>query len=259
VPSDEIASAMRTRHVQTPLKRVAAYPDTADAAVMADELAAANFDFAPVTRNGEVSGYVRRTDLAAAHVGTVGEHCQPLTASRLVAGDMSLATLLPALARSPFLFVVDGREIVGILTPAELNKQPGLAYFYLLVAALELKLAERLRAAFPDQATAVGLLPETRQQQVRRRLAEEVRDDVIADAVAAMDLTDLFIVVRKTDTMREAFGDYSRGEWQSKVCKPVTDLRHAVMHAVRTRATDEPAALQRLITLDSRLRALLAT
>ncbi len=41
-------------------------------------------------------------------------------------------------------------------------------------------------------------LPAARQAVVNARLADEERADVIADAVAAMDLTDLLVVVKQT-------------------------------------------------------------
>lgn len=255
--SDDIATAIRTRHLQTPIARVLCYGADTPASDVANALADAGFDFAPVTREGEICGYVHRTDLVD-QAGTLAAHIRPLTASRVIAGDTPLATLLPALRRARFLFVVDGHDLVGIVSPADLNKQPGRTYFYLLVSAFELDLAERTRASFADQEKALLLLPQSRQERIRDRLATEERDDVLADVVAAMDFTDLLKIVKKTDALRVAFGNYSAGKWESQVSAPLITLRNEVMHSVRTLATDAPASLERLISLDERLRNLLS-
>ncbi|MEV1146526.1 CBS domain-containing protein [Micromonospora sp. NPDC049799] len=254
--SYDIATAIRTRHLQTPIARVLCYGVDTPAPDVAQALTEHGFDFAPVTRDGEICGYVHRADLLDRD-GALSAYIRPLTATRVIAGDTPLATLLPALRRAEFLFVVDGHDIVGIVSPADLNKQPGRTYFYLLVSALELELAERTRGYFPDQEKALALLPQTRQQRIRDRLDTEARDDVVADIVAAMDFTDLLKVVKKTDALRGAFGTHSAGRWESEVSAPLIDLRHDIMHTVRTLATDAPSSLRRLISLDERLRSLL--
>lgn len=101
-------------------------------------------------------------------------------------------------------------------------------------------------------------MPAARRDQVYDRLAAASSDDVSADAVAAMDLTDLLVIVKKTDALRSAFGDYSANRWHQEICGPVVALRHDVMHTVRTLATDAPSSLVRLIALDEKLRGLLA-
>jgi hypothetical protein len=68
-----------------------------------------------------------------------------------VAGDTPLGALMPAMARSPFLLGVEGRAVSGLVTPSDLNKQAGRTYYYLLVAAVEMNLAERIREYFADQ------------------------------------------------------------------------------------------------------------
>lgn len=255
--SDDIATAIRTRHLQTPIDRVLTYGVDTPAADVAAALADGGFDHAPVTRDGEIFGYVRHVDLTGRDSMLV-DHVRPLSASRLIAGDTPLAILLPALRRAEFLFVVDGHDIVGIVSPADLNKQPGRTYFYLLVCALELALAERARDYFPDQEKALALLPRSRQEGIKERLATETRDDVVADVVAAMQFSDLMKLFKKSEELRSTFGSYSATSWDKEVSAPLIDLRNTVMHSVRTLATDAPSSLQRLISLDERLRDLLS-
>ncbi|GAB3340237.1 hypothetical protein RMN56_29260 [Micromonospora halotolerans] len=57
--SDDIATAIRTRHLQTPIARVlccGADTPASDASDAANALADAGVDFAPVTRNEDICG-----------------------------------------------------------------------------------------------------------------------------------------------------------------------------------------------------------
>jgi|BarGraNGADG00212_1021973.scaffolds.fasta_scaffold12520_3 CBS domain-containing protein len=255
--SDEIANALRTRHVQTQIARVVSFDEQAQLVAARDEMSRFGFDHAPVTRGGDICGFVCHSDLAIA-AGSLRDQVRPLAASRLIAGDTPLVALMDALTRAAFLFVVEGTHIGGVVTPSDLNKQPGRTYFYMLVAALEMNLAERARAFFPRQDVALALLSDGRRDGIQQRLESEARDDVLSDTVAAMDLADLLMLVEKTDELRSAFGAYSRNRWANEVSKPVINLRHDVMHTVRTLANDAPSSLKRLTALDELLRGLLA-
>ena len=247
--TDEITSAIRTHHLHTPIARVTPYDLATPAQAAAAGLEAAGFDFAPVTSGGTVCGYVRGDDISDGD-GVVEQHLRRITGTTIVASTTPMATLMPGLEACGFLFVVEGRDIVGIVTPADLNKQPGRTYFYMLVAALELDLDNRVRAYFADQEEAAALLSAGRGARVRQRLADQTHDDVAADYVAVMELTDLLAIVGKTVGVLEVFGEYTRNRWQSEVSSPVIRLRHQVMHSVRTLATNAPTSLKRLIALD---------
>lgn len=114
-----------------------------------------------------------------------------------------------------------------------------------------------MRTAFAHQSDALELLPTKRRQLVTRRLALMSEEDVVADPVAAMDFRDLLDVVKRSEPLLQAFGDYAPDYWRQNVAAPICALRHDVMHTVRTLVTDAPASLARLIAVDERLRALL--
>ena len=221
-------------------------------------MAESNFDYAPILRHSEVVGFVSRSDLATGTGTTMVQQVQRLTAGVLVSGDAPVAELMAYLHDRPFLFVVEGREITGLVTPSDLNKQPGRTYFYLLIANLEIAIAEMVRSHFANQSDALGLISESRQGSVASRLAELRTGDVDADVVAALDFADLLTVVKNTPSLLAAFGEFSPGSWKRRVCGPLASLRHR-HHAseYRTLATDEPTSLDRLIRRDRLLRNLL--
>lgn len=253
----EMASLIQARHLYTPMRRATSFKAEDDQGSTAEVMAESNFDYAPIVRRSEVVGFVARSDLTTSTGTEIADKVQRLTARVLVSGDAPVAELMTYLEDRPFLFVVEGREIAGLVTPSDLNKQPGRTYFYLLIANFEIAIAEMVRSRFPDQLDALRLISEARQGSVTSRLADLRMGDVDADVVAALDFTDLLTVVKNTPDLVAAFGEFSPGSWQRKVCGPLTSLRHDIMHGVRTLATDEPGSLDRLIRRDCLLRILI--
>lgn len=83
--SDEIASAIRTRHLLTPMSRVVSYPTDVSCAAVADFLGTEGFDTAPVTRDGQICGYVRRAEVVQGQ-GCVEPYVRTITANTVVSG-----------------------------------------------------------------------------------------------------------------------------------------------------------------------------
>ena len=257
VEHDEIAASIRVRQIQTPLSRLVGFQRTEAAAVVRKALQEHQFDSAPVLQDGQVRGYVLARELRK-DSGTVEPHIRPISIGTLVTADTPLSALMPWMVDVGFLYVIDGNSISGIVTPYDLNKQPGRTYFYLLVSALEIRLAECIRDHFRDQEIAVNKLGESRRRRMRRRLREQRGCDVVSDQVAAMDFVDLFSVIGATDELLQTFGTYTCNRWFLDVTQPMCSLRNDVMHTVRTLATDTERSLRHLIRLDALIRQLLA-
>ena len=253
---DEIAASIRVRHIQTPLPRLLGFPRTEAVTNVRQALAERQFNSAPVLDNGQVSGYVLASDLQD-ETDTIEPHIRPITIGTVITGDTPLAALMPCMVDVGFLYVVEGNKISGIVTPHDLNKQPGRTYFYLLVSALELALAECIRGHFPDQEAAVLMLRPSRRRRMQDRFKEQRSRDTVADHVAAMDFVDLFSVIGETDELLQAFGAYTSDGWLREVTKPIHGLRNDVMHTVRTFTTDTAQSLRQLIHLDELFRQLL--
>ncbi len=197
VHADEIAASIRVRHIQTPLPRLLSFPRTEAVATARQALADRQFDSAPVLDAGQVCGYVLGSDLPNGR-GTIEPHIRLITIGTVVTGDTPLAALMPWMVDAGFLYVVDGNKVAGIVTPYDLNKQPGRTYFYLLISVLELALAERIRGHFRDQEAAVNMLRASRRRRIQDRLREQRGRDIVADQVAAMDFADLFSIIGET-------------------------------------------------------------
>lgn len=254
LPRDRIARAIRVGMLQTRMAQATVYEPDELAIHARRELLAGNFDHAPLVEDrggGRVVGLVVRDRLDDSATRRLRERARPATPELFVSADATLDAALPWLVAEPFLFVLDGREITGFVTPADLNKHPGRTYFYLLVADLELGVSELIREHHRDLDAVLDLLPRQRRNAVRARVRRDREQDVDTDPVAAAFFGDLLDVVGGTPPALAALG-VDEDRWAALV-DGVNDLRRDVMHPARPLLTGQrPVAA--LVTLDERLR-----
>ena len=108
-------------------------------------LQSASFDQAPVTRAGRLAGWIA-TEALARHEPV--ESCMTaLEDCTLVSAESSIAGILPLLANRKFLFVVGAGEMLGFIVLSDLDRHAVRSYVYLLIAGIEMQLAEIVRKA----------------------------------------------------------------------------------------------------------------
>lgn len=154
--SNDGASLLRVfaaRQIATAISE-AEFVDHAEAPVVAHErLTTRRFDQAPVTQDGRLVGWVSTSTLKAAN--NVKSVLRPLSRSALVSGQSPISQVLELLAKDGFVFVVGEGGIDGFVTPSDLDRHAVRSHFYLLVAGIELLLAEAVRTAVhPDVVLA---------------------------------------------------------------------------------------------------------
>lgn len=252
---EEIGSAIRARHLETALAGAVCLQPETDEADAARVLQTNCYDQAPVVSEGLPIGFVLADELDERAEAPVSNKTHPLVPDHLVAAESSMADTLPWLARARLLFVLDGHEISGFVTPSDLNKQAGRTYFYVTLAELELSLSELIRVRFPDQHAAIALLGPNRRAKVLERYASERAENVDADLVACLTFADVCAISEHDDHIRKTLGFVSKTEVQ-EVIEPLKRLRDEVMHPVRALLT-ERRTVEELVVLARRLRGLI--
>jgi hypothetical protein len=154
---------------------------------------------------------------------------EPLADTHLLSGDSTITEVMRWLAVDPWLFVIDGQGISGVVTPSDLNRQAGRTYFYLLVAGFEIRLAAETRIAYSDQTEAVASLSAKNQDEVMSMFDSARTRDVEADLVSCMSLSHLVHIGAGNSDIRATFGFSSKKTWNEEV-RPLPDFRNEVMH-----------------------------
>jgi hypothetical protein len=252
---EDIAAAIQVRHLQVRLSDAVTFAQSDRAKWAATELASRGFDQAPVIEDGRLIGLVRVVKLRQG-ARVVKDALDPIKAEDLVSADAPVSKALDWLLVKPCLFVLEGREITGFFLQSDLNKQPARTYFYLLVAGLELGLAQRLRAwtgGVEDRVLAV--MPDQTRRRVLKERESGHEDDVDADLVAYMNFSEILRLAGHIPEIRETFGVKSPESWDD-LTSGFVRLRTSVMHPTKNLLGRE-RLLPALASLDRSLRQLL--
>lgn len=254
---DDLAQAFQARHLAVQMKDAVAFSPRTSVGEARTRLLADNFDQAPIVDDrGKVVGFVLTHRLPDDQAGAqVGSFQTPIGSGNIVSADAPVAELLDWIVEPGLLFVIDGRDVTGFVTVSDFNKQPARAYLYLLIATVEIGLADLARHRFgSEQRDLMDLLSEDDRATILERYELDKAVNIEGDFVSYLEFSQLLSAVGKDAILRESLGYPSRGSWRSDTGSLV-DLRNEVMHPVRNLVSGK-GRLIRLRDLESRLRAL---
>lgn len=241
---DFAATAIRARQLAVPLDSATGVGRGDDPDLVASDMAAAQFDAAPVLDDGVPVGVFSVDAPRPTTATTVGDVMRPLAAGLIVSGQMALGHLMERLQAEPFLFVLEEEGITGFVTPADLGTVPVRTHFYLRLAHLESLLGDFLRDRYPAQEEAVELLSPSR-RAAYAKVADDLRSkDTFVDDLSCLSLRDLVDIAGKDKAFRDARSEGAM-TWR-RATRGLSDFRNDVMHPTRTLAgagSDLPARL----------------
>jgi hypothetical protein len=260
----EIASAIHVRHILTPIRDVRWFSRTDRVGTVKAHLDENLFDFTPIfpggvgqpkaeTAGGLVGpdGLLCRSDLSKLQSDDpVGRLVRPLTSGVLIEAKASLNELIERFGvEQPFMLVVGGGGLEGVVTPSDLNKQAGRTQLFMQVCAVELALADRARASAHSEDELLARLPGKRARAVRSLYKKQRERDEAADLVAALDFQDVLYLFQA-----QSAADSSFGRLTGRQIQQLSRFRNTIMHAVLEPAGDDDIRLKQLLT-DTRLVA----
>jgi hypothetical protein len=180
------------------------------------------FDLVPVTEDEKIVGvFVTNTN---------SQHA--LTRDWLISADTSVPHLVDLFVDTgkPGFLVLQRQEIVGVVTPADLNKMPARAYLYHIIGRLETMLSNWIdRELQPDEITAT--LSKKRREKVIENHSRLVEGNVDVKIIETLYLSDLISIVEKRQNLREKLGYPSRNA-ANRDLGGLNGLRNKAMHPV---------------------------
>lgn len=158
----------------------------------------------------------------------------PFADDWLISRQISIRELVEmfAISKRAWLFVSDTKDVIGIVTPADLNKLPARTYFYSLLAELEMLIAQQVRNHFGQNHQAILTLLNNPKELEDVEI--KMRDsDMKIDIVHFLDLSDLVEIIKKEDAIRKDWNELGSRKMVEKKLGGLVALRHDVMHPVR--------------------------
>ena len=251
----EFDNAFQARHLAVPMSQAFSVAPADDSAKAGARLREQRFDQAPVLDADRILGFVLTKELTGAPRRLVADAMTPLGSGNVVSADASIGRLMEWILEPGFLFVLEGREVTGFISVSDFNKQPVRGYLYLLLARLEIGLADLVRRRFPDQEEALALIPPDGQAIVQDRYDGDRTADEESELLAYFDFSDLVEVVTEDAELRRTVSGRSRNGW-SDYAGGLVQLRNDVMHPVRN-AVLAKGGLVRLQGREQRIRTLI--
>lgn len=192
---------------------------------VAEDLRHRGFDECGVRRNGWVREIIHVDRLTG---GNVGDHAAPVSLERLAAPSTPLWSCLPHLVASGPLFLLGNNGIDGIVTVADLDKQPARLLMFGLVSMLEMAMVSFIRAEYSDESWCKHLadpriVAANELLAKRRDLGREI------DLLECLQIADKATICSKTKEIRDIFG-ISKGKLK-KLFERLENVRNNLAHA----------------------------
>lgn len=181
--------------LMTPVKDVErAEPGNLDAA--RTKAIEERYDVLPVFKNEHIIG-IFRVDTAEP---------EPLTDRWLISRDTPILDLINLFVETeqPAFLILHRQEVIGLVTPADLNKLPARVYVYNLIGELELKLAALVQTHFrSDQARFRQALSDERWKKIASDYVRLKRGNADVDPVQLLYLKDLINIVSSEEVTKD--------------------------------------------------------
>lgn len=228
--------------LMTPRAKLLTWELGADMSEARAEAGRRRFDLLPLAEEGRIMGVL--------HIDA--ESPELLTKKWLVSRDTGIPDLLSLFAESgqPGFLVFHRQDVVGLVTPADLNKLPARAFFYNLIGELELSLAVLIRNHFnaqleQDPDSLLQLLSGTRRAALQDERNALIQGNADIDLIELLYLSDMVNIVAKQSRLRDALGFSSRNQAEDTL-GGLNALRNSTMHPVRPLLEDIPDDLLKL-------------
>lgn len=193
------------------------------------------FDIVPVEENDQI------TSVMVIDTGTT----RPLSDHWLISRDTSIPDLLTCfvVSKRPALLVLYKQDVIGLVTPADLNKLPSRAFFYHLIGELEIKSAKLIRQfGMGEVEDVMSVIGNKKRKASIQKLVEGNAD---IDIIELLYLKELFMLIQKNEYIRSKL-DFSTMEEARKSFIQINDLRNQTMHLVRPLLEKIPNDLNKL-------------
>ena len=230
-------------------------PDDAVASLVAKNVD--QFSSVPVIRDGRICGlynaerWFEKTPPAELRIE---DEFKALSEDLLIGGEASILEFVCSAAQTPARLVVSGREIVGLVCLADLQKLPVRAALFGLVTALEIMMAERIEAICPNSPEEwLKLLSPGRQERVKEQVDSLREADTFVSELLATEFADKARVIVKLNVL-----DGSKTKLNEDF-RDIKKLRDSLAHAsdfagTKDKAEKVPHTVEAILRIVSEIR-----
>lgn len=192
------------------------------------ELKRLDFDIAGIrsSKDKPIQEFVRTINLQNGNCEKVAEPIEP---TDIIAESTPLIEVLSGLKDSTYFFVLNGRQISGIITRADLQKPAVRILIFGIVSLLEMHLTFLIHTHFPDEKWQYELSPrriENAETILQKRKARNEEID-LTDCLQFADKRDLVLASKE---MRDHLGLESKKRTKT-ILRNIEKIRDKLAHS----------------------------
>ena len=228
VDPDSLLHLLTVRLIMTSKDRLVKCKDDEPIALLVDRLE--KYDLLPVF-DKEIKYYVSKTEVEALPEGTrsakVRDIKKLISESNSISEDEPISQYL--LLREKPIFVTKQNEVVGIVTPADLNKTPSKMVFYILLSFFERLLINLIKNLNSTDNEIEGIIGFPRWWDAKGRYELADRRNLELSLIECLNTSDLINIACKRPKIRKMLNYCNESEAHESL-NPLVDLRNKVMH-----------------------------
>ncbi len=213
------------------LRHIATYdlyaPDPQEnAEIVRQKMDDLKIDIAPLKEHPYYYQYIVAKELADGHCG---KYAHSIDVTMIVAETLPAANLFEMLQKQPFLFVLQGSGIAGIVTKADLQRVPVRILMFGLITLLEMNLRESIRDYYEDDGWT-QMLNEKRFKNAQDIQAERISKDASIGLLECTQLCDLKEIIARGPLLQEIFTGLSKNQFRNRL-ERIEYYRNDLAHA----------------------------
>jgi len=229
VDPDSLLRLLAVRLIMTSKDRFVKCKDGETIALLVDKLE--KYDVLPVD-DDEIKYYVSKTQVEA-HLdenpsARVRDIKQLISESKSISEDDPISRYFRL--RGEPIFVTKQNEVVGIVTPADLNKTPSKMLFYILISFFERLLIRSIEDLELTDQQVEGCIGFKRLRRAGRRHEQARRENFHLSLTECLSIGDLIAIAKKNSSIRKLLNYHSELEAHESL-KPLEYLRNKIMHS----------------------------
>jgi hypothetical protein len=197
-----------------------------DAASVRQQMDDRKIDVAPLKEHPDYHRYIDAKELSN---GQCRKYAHLIDVTMIVAETLPVADLFETLQKQPFLFVLQGRSIVGIVTKADLQRVPVRILMFGLITLLEMNLRESIRQYYGDNGWD-HLLNEKRLGDAKKLQNTRIIKDASIGLFECTQLCDLKEIIARGPLLQEIFTGLSKKQFQNHL-ERIEEYRNDLAHA----------------------------
>ena len=211
--------------IQEPLKSCF-YKDSA--LKVQAELKRLDFDIAGIRSSEDqpIREFIRTTSLQS---GNCEEIAECIKADDIIAESTPLTEVLSGLKDRTYFFILNGRQISGIITRADLQKPPVRILIFGMISLLEMHLTFLVRTYFPDEKWH-RVLKGKRKEDAESLLEKRKKRNEAIDLTDCLQFADKRDLVLASKEMQDHFGFETKAKAKS-VLERIEKIRNNLAHS----------------------------